>query len=166
MKRGSHIKYILIGSVGLIWGLIIYKVIPALDSDVLSQTTIINKPLIKLDNDSTYYLINEIYPDPFFKNIEGEEVSYSEENVVQDISDSIIAEMEPPQEEYAPLIKYNGYIYNPATKKRTAIISFEGSTKSVSLNESVDDKIKITFISNQKIGIVYKGKKMEYPIGG
>lgn len=167
MKNNSRIKYLLIGLVALIWGLIVYRIMHALNSDEPLPTTISHRPVIKLDNDSAYSLITAIYPDPFFKNLQLEDVSPLEiEDVKPGTSNNDPAEISLSHEDNFPLIKYNGYIFNPITKRKTAIISIDGYTKSVNVNENINDKIKITFISNQKIGIVYKGRKMEYVIGG
>lgn len=168
MRNTPYIKYLLFGLVAVIWGLIIFRILHAMNSGESTPIPISHKSAIKLDDDTTYNLISVVYPDPFFKNLQSEEVKVAEEkNLSAKVPDSIDTEIAVVREDDdSPSIKYSGYIYNPITKRKTAIISIDGYTKSVGLNESIGDKIKITFISNQKIGIVYKGRMIEYFMGG
>ncbi|WP_300603769.1 hypothetical protein [Niabella sp.] len=52
-----------------------------------------------------------------------------------------------------PEIKCSGYIYNPSTKKKTAMITLNGRAMTVNIHEKISDQIKVLDISDQKIAL-------------
>ncbi|MFT4092621.1 MAG: hypothetical protein QM640_03190 [Niabella sp.] len=169
MKNNPNTKYILIALVVLIWGLIIYKVIKGLSGEdtPAPQTVYIPKP--KQQQDTAYNLLATAYPDPFNNDLAAEEAAV----------DTLAAgkNMPPPAQPYSsqlnampaappPAIKYNGYIYNPVTRKKTALITYNGRTMAVGVAEKIDEKIKIIKIDDEQLTFSYNGKRISVNVGG
>ncbi|MCD2424467.1 hypothetical protein LQ567_16930 [Niabella pedocola] len=174
MKNNPNMKYLLIGLVALIWGLIIYKVIRGLSGDDPPPVATKIKPPQTADTLSAYQLTAASYPDPFSNELIEEEV------VTETITPGgakapagitpanpqpapVMAAPPPPP---PPAIKYSGYIYNPQTRKKMAMITVNGRGLSVSINEKIDDKTRVLDITDQKITVSFNGKRIEYVIGG
>ncbi|MCF3107886.1 hypothetical protein LL912_03760 [Niabella sp. CC-SYL272] len=166
-------KYLLIGLVALIWGLIIYKVIRGLSGDDPPPVATKIKPLQTTDTLSTYQLTAASYPDPFNNELVTEEEEITEVAVPGGAKTAtgvvanpqpapVIAAPPPPP----PAIKYSGYIYNPQTKKKTAMISVNGRSMSVGVNEKIDDMTRVLYIADQKIIVSFNGRKIEIVLGG
>lgn len=168
-------KYLLIGLVALIWGLIIYKVIKGLAGDDPPPVATKAKPPQPEDTLTTYVLSSMQYPDPFsnelaFEEVEDEtEIEPSEQMTSKDdittpslptVVPAIVSPLPPPE------IKYAGYIYNPQTRRKTAMITMNGRSMSVGVNDQIDNKTKVLEISDQKITVQHNGKKLDYQIGG
>ncbi|HMR84491.1 MAG TPA: hypothetical protein PKE30_15215, partial [Niabella sp.] len=126
MKNNPNTKYMLIGLVMLIWGLIIYKMVSGLSDDGMPVSQEVYKPLPRKNTDTAYALLADNYADPFFNEIEIEEDTISGNGSEMDVVSTVppIYELPVTQTlvEPPPSIKYNGYIYNPLTKQRTALI--------------------------------------------
>lgn len=168
-------KYLLIGLVALIWGLIIYKVIRGLSGDDPPPAATKIKPPQTADTLSTYQLTIASYPDPFSNElitVEEEITGTSVPGGAKTATGSMPANPQPapviaaPPPVPPPAIKYSGYIYNPQTRKKMAMITVNGRGLNVSINERIDDKTKVLDITDQKITVSFNGKKMEYAIGG
>lgn len=169
MKNNPNTKYVLIGLVALIWGLIIYKVIAGLSGDDMVAPVTVIKPPAKINADTTYRLLNAAYPDPFFN-----------ENIVEEIIEdtilpagsataqvaSIPPYTPPPVVTQPPAIKYNGYIYNPASKKKTALITYNGRSMVVTVADMLDEKTKVLKIDSQELVVTVKGEKFIIGVGG
>lgn len=170
MKNNPNTKYVLIGLVVLIWGLIIYKVIAGLSGDDTVAPMVSFKAPAKIDADTAYRLLNTSYPDPF-----------SNENIFDEIEeDTVLAQgagalpapaamqayTPPPVAIQPPAIKYNGYIYNPATKKKTALITYNGRSMVVSVADMLDEKTKVLKIDNQELVVTVKGERFVIGVGG
>lgn len=171
MKNSAYMKYLLVGLVALIWGLILYKVIRGLsDDDPPPVTTKVKSPPAT-DTLSTYSLITAAYPDPF-----SNELIVEEEVVEETLPDGTpagkvtnpqaapIAALPPPAP--PPAIKYSGYIYNPQTRKKTAMITVNGRTMTVGVHDKIDGQTKVVKISDEKITVSFDGKKIDFAIGG
>ncbi|HTG55690.1 MAG TPA: hypothetical protein VL943_05460 [Niabella sp.] len=170
MKNNPNTKYVLIGLVVLIWGLIIYKIIAGLSGDDTMAPVVSFKPPAKMNADTTYRLLNTSYPDPF-----------NNENVFDEIAEDTVlsaatgappapvaiqAYTPPPVITQPPAIKYNGYIYNPATKKKTALITYNGRSMVVSVADMLDEKTKVLRINNQELVVTVKGERFVIGVGG
>ncbi|MBO9620538.1 MAG: hypothetical protein J7539_16055 [Niabella sp.] len=178
MKTNSNTKYLLIGLVVLIWGLIIYKVIKGLSGDDTPPVVVKAKPQKTEDTATGYTLIPAAYPDPFNNDIfEGTDFK---EDTVQQLAATkqqngagtqqrgmpgLPAVAAPPLVP-PPTIRYSGYIYNPQTRKKTAMISFNGRGMTVEVNEKLDGQTKVLDITDQKLTISFNGKKLEFLLGG
>ncbi len=166
-------KYLLIGLVALIWGLIIYKVIRGLSGDDPPPVATKMKAPPVADTLAAYQLMPASYPDPFSNKLIEEEVVTETTtpgakppagNMPVGAPPPPVAAMPPPIP--PPAIKYSGYIYNPQSRKKIAMITVNGRGMSVGVNEKIDDKTKVLKISDQKITVSFNGKKMEFAIGG
>ncbi|ANH80049.1 hypothetical protein A8C56_02785 [Niabella ginsenosidivorans] len=175
MKNNPNIKYLLIGLVVFIWGLIIYKVIKGLSGDDAPPPVTKIKPPVIEDTLTGYALTTAAYPDPFSNDIFEEEDTIEEKvangaviNEGQQAANGAPgpAPLPQPVMEPPPAIKYSGYIYNPKTRRKTAMISFNGRIMTVGVNEKIDDKTKVTDISDQQLTIRFNGKKVVYVLGG
>ncbi|MCH5718225.1 hypothetical protein [Niabella hibiscisoli] len=170
MKNNPNTKYVLIGLVVLIWGLIIYKIIAGLSGEDTVAPTASFKPPAKINADTAYRLLNNAYPDPF-----------SNENIFEEIEEDTVlsagavnpaalagvpAYTPPPVAPQPPAIKYNGYIYNPATKKKTALITYNGRSMVVSVADMLDEKTKVLKIDNQELVVTVKGERFVIGVGG
>jgi len=115
-----------------------------------------------MDTVENFELITAEYPDPF-----GNDIS---EDVQEDKTDSVakmtVAVTPPVVVEPPPVITYNGYIYNPVTKKKTAIISINGHAVTAGINEKVDVKTLVVDITETKLVVSFNGTKMEVVLSG
>ncbi|SDD43011.1 general secretion pathway protein GspB [Niabella drilacis] len=165
-------KYLLIGLVALIWGVILYKVIRGLAGDDPPPVVTKVKPPQPEDTLTRYVLTTLQYPDPFSNELITEEEEVTGASVpgqtkvpaANPLPAPVVAAAPPPTP--PPAIKYSGYIYNPQTKKRTAMISVNGRSMTVGVNERIDDKITVLEITDQKIVVRIEGRKMDVAIGG
>ncbi|MGN7787279.1 hypothetical protein ACTJIJ_22285 [Niabella sp. 22666] len=170
MKNNPNTKYVLIGLVVLIWGLIIYKVIAGLSGDDTVAPTVSFKPPAKVNADTAYRLLNTAYPDPFaneniFDEIEEDTVvSAGAGNAAAPVA--MQAYTPPPVVTQPPAIKYNGYIFNPGTKKKTALITYNGRSMVVSVADMLDEKTKVLKIDNQELVVTVKGERFVIGVGG
>ncbi|GAB3433027.1 hypothetical protein [Niabella aquatica] len=169
MKNNLNTKYVLIGLVVLIWGMIIYKVIAGLSGDETVVPVVAFKSTTKINADTSYYLLNIVYPDPF-----------ANENIFEETAEDTLlpagtdhpenfAAMQtytsPPVVTQPPAIKYNGYIYNPTTKKKTALITYNGRSMVVSVSDMLDEKTKVLKIDDHELAVTVMGKRFVIEVG-
>lgn len=170
MKNSPNTKYVLIGLAVLIWGLIIYKVVSGLSGDDISEPQQVHKPLVKSNIDTTYRLLADNYADPFFNEIEIEADTIIETQPLSEPVNTLPATHVPPVTQAPidpqPAVKYNGYIYNPATRKRTALITYNGRTMVVGVADKLDKKTKIVKINDIELVISFNGKIIVIGVAG
>lgn len=131
-------------------------------------------PREKKEADSTYQLLAEEYQDPFFNELISDDSSRKPEMHIvaqgkdaEEEADNGRA-LEHPSAgvvEVLPEIKYNGYIFNPVTKKKTALITYNGRAMAAGLSERLDEKIRIVKIDSQELVVIFNGKKIVIGVG-
>lgn len=167
MKQNAKIKYVLVTLVLMIWGLVIYKVCAGLFAGEAHIVAPLVKPVVNADTVAPYYLMKDSYPDPFSNDILTKEELPKEEVAVKAATAPIapqsvsVAESSVPQ----PVIKYCGYIFNPVTKNKMALITVNGRGVTAGVNEKIDMGIKVLDITALKIVLSYKGKTMIVAMG-
>lgn len=155
--KNKKLTYVLILFVLIIWGIIISRILGAMnqddDSPVVEHTEFkesYNDFTVKKDTGS----LNFNYRDPFSsvaKDIPDTIVKRS----VQQVS-KVIAPIVKPTVNWSG-IKYSGYIRNPGSKKLIAIMDINGKAVTLSEGESAE---QITLLKNAKdsVKIKYKGQ--------
>ena len=175
MKNNPNTKYVLIGLAVLIWGLIIYKVVSGLSGNDIPIPQHTYRSLTRSNTDTAYTLLADNYADPFFNDLLPVDTITQEpvdSNDAQNHSSMEAVKKEasyPVQQiavEPAPAIRYNGYIYNPATKKKTALITYNGRSMYVGIADQLDDQTKIIRINAQELVVTVNGRKMIIGVGG
>ena len=166
MFKGKKAIYVLIPINILVWGFFIYRFYTAFnDFDTQDVSDKINP--IKLENlkDTIHYKLNLDYKDPFLKDVEKEKKynkgSTNTNNQKQ--PEKIIAVITPSvTSKQLPDIKYFGLIKNNTSGAATALISLNGQSKHVKLNDVIDG---VTFKSFNKDSIVAKCGKVRIVVG-
>jgi hypothetical protein len=161
--NNAKTKYILIVLVVMIWGLVLYRVGKGMFGTDEPVPVVQPAPSPVADTVAGYTLMASVYPDPFANDtamaIEEEEKDDSVAKVPLMATQPVI--MEPP-----PAIIYNGYIFNPVTKKRTAMISINGRGMTAGINEKIDVKTQVLDITQDKLIVSYNGRRMEIVLSG
>lgn len=180
MKNNPNTKYVLIALVAAIWGLIIYKIVNGLKGDDIPLPKTTYKPIAKEDSITTYTLLHIAYADPFSNKVQTDRTyenyyppvleRMSENRYVppggnpannQGGNNSYNNYSPTPKiEDPLPIVKYNGYIYNPQTRKKTALISYNGRTMVVGIADKIEGKTKVVNIEEQRLTLHFNGKKM------
>lgn len=159
----------LIALVVFIWGFIIYKLASGLSGDDIAVSQQIYAPREKRNTDTTYQLLAEEYPDPFFNEFPTDDSAHdadmhsdAQEVVGESKEESARALIQASAGvvEILPEIKYNGYIFNPVTKKKTALITYNGRAMSAGVSDKLDEKIRIVRIDSQELVVIFNGKKI------
>ncbi|WP_205511079.1 hypothetical protein [Longitalea arenae] len=161
MSNQKPVKYLLIGGVVVVWGLIIYRVVDGLSPDE-------HMPAIKAANTLTaayaapadsFTLIAD-YSDPF---IPGTDTVDAE---VTPLSQPVAAPMpapvvvKPPVEVYKEgTIQYEGMISNPQKKIKLGAITLNGKELLVREKDKVEGYV-VQKISAEMIVIRYKNKNI------
>ena len=150
--KNKKLTYVLGLVVLVVWGMIIYRVFNALNSDDDSVPVVPLKTTkeayndFSIPKDTTHLLLN--YRDPFgiVKQKDTDKV------VVRRVAEPKIPVQVKPMD--WGFIRYSGYLLNPTTKKLIALVSIngqnitlaEGQTKNdVRLIKNLRDSIKISF---------------------
>lgn len=157
--KNKKLTYFLIAVVAGLWGLIIFRVVGALNTDddnslpaPASQAREIYNDF-SLPKDTTKLSLN--YRDPFGLVKE------------KDTTSSKPAKSFPPKNALIPtvlkpainwsFITYSGYIRNPSTKKLIALVSINGQSTTLSEGES-KNQVKLIKNLRDSIKISYAGK--------
>jgi len=180
LKNNPNTKYVLIVLVACIWGLIIYKVIKGLNDDDTALPVITSIEPVKADTAIGYFLTPEPYADPFKNKVERLNNDYMFNNTYQsEVTISSPANINPPPVnnnynnyqlppkpvEQPPVITYKGYIYNPHTRKKTAMITYNGKPMVVGIADKLDEKTKVLSIDEQQLVFSFSGKKLVVGLG-
>lgn len=160
--KGKAFTYVLIVCVAAVWGLIIYRVYAAAsEDDERSLVTSSSKPqYIKIiDHQDDQVSLNLNYRDPF-NVVAGYESDYEKKDA-QSVSAVNRAKLIPIKSPVVwPTISYGGYINNPDTKQKTALLTVNGnsvllkegqSTYGLKLLKNSVDSLKIQFQGETKI---------------
>ncbi len=185
MKNNSHTKYVLITLVLIVWGLIIYKIVKGLSDDSPALPTTKPTEMVRVDTATGYFLTTDPYADPFKSKVERQKIDYSFSSAAPSMNASGLAgpslnnngsppanshngyqqlpskPVEPP-----PSITYKGYIYNPQTRKKTAIITYNGKPMVVGIADKIDEKTKILSIDEQQLTFSFSGRRLVVGLGG
>lgn len=158
--KNKKLTYLLICAVAAVWGIIIYKVL-------FNETEADYEPKFKavkeapepfdqyLAKDDTFKLVLN-YRDPFLGG-----VSVVTENkntgAVVPVQANFNQPPPPPPIDWN-VIKYSGYIINPATKKLVAIVAVNGKEQMISEGQSFEG---VKLLQNRKDSILvsWQGKK-------
>ncbi|WP_423147915.1 hypothetical protein [Rubrolithibacter danxiaensis] len=156
--KSKKITYILIVSVAAIWGIIFYRIFLAANKDDdnlehLSETvSLASEPLENYDEQDTFKLALN-YRDPFLGTTAKDTLT-----VMPVINPSTSA----PVSVTAPsinwdIIKYTGFIINPSTKKRVALVRINEREKMLSEGDR-SEGVKLLRNLKDSIQISYQGK--------
>jgi len=142
MKNKKLTYYVLIPSVIIIWGLIIYKIVMRdnghIQSNDFSRISKVKQAVIEKN---TYQLLDN-YPDPFFCDY-----SQSDERFSSDDQEVVL----PKSEKKWPAIRFNGYILNG--KKIKCHLTINGEEKILQVNEKVTDDYIVSVITPDSVKI-------------
>ncbi len=142
MLKGKKAIYILIPLNIAIWGFFIYRFYTAYtetnDIDLATKTETIKLDVVK---DSVSYKLNLNYPDPFLREGEGSKKK-SENSLtnVQPKEKKIVVVKTPTIEaiKQMPDIKYLGLIKNNSSGAATALVTVNGQSRLIKINDVID----------------------------
>lgn len=155
------VKYLLIGGVVLVWGLIIYRVVDGLNPDdnipaIKAANTLTNAYVAPADS---FTLIAD-YSDPF---IPGSDTVDAEVTAIpQPVAAPPPAPVvnKPPVDTYKEgTIQYVGMISNPQKKIKLGTITLNGKEMLVREKDNVEGYV-VMKITAEAIVVKYKGKKV------
>lgn len=157
--KGKKFTYLLIGAVGVVWGVIVYKVFFNSSGDEYQLKT--NSAPIKHEAYDQYVLAKDTfklalnYRDPFLGTMEAAPLIVKKE--FQAIQVNV-----PPRPIKAMIdwnsIKYSGYIINPLTKTPVSIVTVRGVEKMMTVGE-IFQEVKLIKNKKDSILVSWQGKE-------
>lgn len=156
--KNKKLTYFLIAAVAGLWGLIIYRIIGAVntDDDVAPVTTTRVKEAyndFSLPKDTAKLLLN--YRNPFGPvKVRDTVVSKPEKPALN--KTAAVPPVVKPAINWS-FINYSGYICNPSTKKLIALVSINGQSTTLAEGES-KNQVKLIKNLRDSIKISYEGK--------
>jgi hypothetical protein len=158
----KRVKYLLIGGVAVVWGLIIYRVVDGLSPDdnlpALNAPNAVATSYVPLSDSFT--LIAD-YTDPFIPGSDtvDAEVELTAKPVAAPAPPPPVIN-KPPADTYKEgTIQYEGMISNPARKLKLGTITINGKEMLVKEKDKVEEYV-IQKISAETIVIKYKNKSI------
>lgn len=161
-------RYILLAATVCVWGIIIYKIVIALNKNTDYILSVIKKKdsITVIDKNDSFFLYQN-YPDPFLPENDTitTEFSKNNNNATQS-NDSRITSV--PFANTTPkanisFVKYHGMIFNPSRKVRAALITINDKELTMKERESAENitllkvfKDKIQVLYNHKSYIIFK----------
>ena len=145
MRKNKKVTYLLISLVGLIWGLLFYKIYSNFGEKRIAKK-IISQPSTKVEEitkDSTYTLSLN-YPDPFLKGIRQSDISAK--NPVK----AIIINWPP--------IEFRGLLAGKTKKENTGLLKIQNSNLLAKCG-MVYSEIKVLEITKDSIFLMYHDEK-------
>lgn len=170
--KNPNTKYLLVALVLFVWGLVIYRFAGSLNDQSPPSPVVNNPEMLLADTAMSYSLISEDGNDPFHNMFEEVIEDTTDTDMNSHAGSATSGNIEPvglitarPVEQ-PPAIAYKGYIYNPHTGKRTALISYNGKPMSVGVSDQIDQKIKVLSINEQHLVVGISGKRFTIGLGG
>lgn len=150
--KNKKLTYILIPAAAIIWGLVIYRIFAALNSqpEILPYTNI---PEFKEDTftvTDTFTLVAD-YPDPFLKNLRYRKASVTKKTK-STVKKKITKKPAENKNVIWPKIQYQGLVQRKNNEQRVGLILINGKTYLVK-NSKVVEKIKIIHLYNDSVSL-------------
>jgi len=160
----KSLRYILLGGVVLIWGIIIFRVINGLSTD--DPVNLVKKKTISFNYNTTKdsFLLLANYPDPFIpENIAINETG----NDLLSLPKEPVINNNPPApkkpEFDIQLIQYHGMIANPETKMKLAVVNIAGKEYTAREGDKIEP-VSIRKITKGGLIVFVEGKSFTVPI--
>lgn len=158
--KNKKLTYLLICAVTAVWGIIIYKVLfKESEADYEPKFNAVKEAQEPYDQ----YLVKEDtfklalnYRDPFLGGVSAPNENKNTSSTVP-VQANFNPPPPPPPIDWS-LIKYSGYIVNPATKKLVAILAINGREQMIAEGETFEG---VKLLQNRKDSILvsWQGKK-------
>lgn len=154
--------YVLIAAVASVWGIIFYRIFARKPEEIAFAP--IQRPKMQeqslddyLIKDSTKLVLN--YRDPFLGKAytEAEPLTSKKSTSISAIDLLIHAPALPPPINWE-IVKYNGYIINPANKRLVAIVAINNVQKMLEEGQAIDG-VKVLKNLRDSIKVEYQGKQ-------
>jgi len=145
MRKNKKITYLLIALVGLIWGLVFYKVYSKFGGNGALKKNL-SQPMVVTESvrsDSIYALLLN-YPDPFLKG-------------VGQLSDTPVKNSGAPKTIKWPPVEYRGLLTSNGKKESTGLLKVQTSNLLVKKGK-IYAEIKIQAIGRDSIFLEYKNE--------
>ncbi len=155
------VKYLLIGGVVLVWGLIIYRVVDGLSPDDVPAIKAANPLAVTYVPPADSFTLIADYSDPFIPGSDtvDAEVEMTAKPVVAPAPPPPVIN-KPPADAYKEgTIQYEGMISNPAKKLKLGTITLNGKEMLVKEKDKVEEYL-IQKISLETIVVRYKNKNI------
>lgn len=140
MKNKKFTYYVLVPSVIVVWGLIIYKIVVK-DNGVANKYIPQTSDRTQIKTEDIEYSLLDNYPDPFLAK---KEVVVHKKPTVTATANKTVQQQQP-----WPTIKFNGYVVNGNVVK--AHVTINGENKILKTNEPVLEGYTISVITNDSI---------------
>lgn len=157
--KSKKFVYLLIGCVAIVWGMIIYRIYIGLNQDE-ENPVVINLPktgsIQVSDHTADSYVLDLAYRDPFSST----EIAFVPEEK-KESNTGIVKPVMPPVKPMIswPTIAYTGYISNPVTHQKIAMLTINGKASMVNegdvqqgikLVKNMGDSIQLSFQKNTR----------------
>ncbi len=144
------LKYILIGGVVFIWGLIIYKIIDATGEEVVPVKPSVNYNVKDMEFEK--FTLNADYPDPFLPDA----TTVFDSVKTPGIPQPPVQQSETPKPDLS-FIEYHGMINNPLKRVKVGMIKLNGKELLVKEKEEIGE-VSITKIGKDVLSIFFRGQ--------
>lgn len=166
MKSAAQTKYVLIAVFLAIWSLVIYRTVKGIGGDAVTAPVMVAPAATLKDTVGGYVLLKAPYPDPYVNKIfPGEEAP----DTLQVPPHTPPAPASPPQASVTPPpvleIRYSGYIFNPHTKEKLALLTISGRAVTVGKRDAIGPNLKLIDIQDDRVVLMHNGMRMEALLG-
>ena len=162
----KSLRYILLGGVVLVWGIIVVRVINGLSTD--DPVNLVKKKTVSFNYNTTQdsFMLLANYPDPFIpQNIAANETG----NDLQTLPKEAVVNINPPAQKKPEFdiqtIHYHGMIANPETKMKLAVVTVAGKEYTAREGDKIEP-VSIRKITKSGIVVFVDGKSITVPIKG
>ena len=156
--KSKKFTYILLLCVAAVWGIIFYRIYAAMAEEELPlpDAPTAKTAYFKLINHEEDQVVLDLsYRNPFTKESAPVSLPAVKQNNIQKPA----AQFMPPPQLNWPAIQYTGYIYNPASKQKLALVLINGKEMMLSegqklngvmLVKNAGDSIKVSYQNSSK----------------
>jgi len=160
--KQKSLRYALLTGVALVWGIITYKVIAALNqTDPAIIATPVKEAPANLIQKYEHFSLYANYPDPFIPETDTSAIDLikngSNSPKTANQQQTVLPAIQPAVKPDLSFIKYHGMIYNPTRKIKAALVSINNKEITIKEKESAEN-ITLKKIFNDKIQVLYNHK--------
>lgn len=157
--KSKKFTYVLMACVAAVWGIIFYRIFVAVseeDAPIMAGTVTKTAYFKMVNHEEDPVSLNLDYRNPFSSSTAG----FVEEKTVSAVRVNVASPQPPfmpkPQVNWSG-VSYSGYINNPSTKQKLAILSVNGKEVMLSEGQSANG-IKLLKHTGDSVKVQYQGE--------